>query len=76
MLHLECVLNRFAEKHIVNGVEHRTLTKIYGLRFILSVRGEGRKFDPVHLFVAIGMSSLSKTYRIDSFLIKVPVLVI
>ena len=54
--------NRFAEKYNVDGIEYRTLTKIYGLRFILSVRGEGRKFDPVHLFVAIGMSSLQKAY--------------
>jgi len=45
---------RFAEKFLVNGVTYRTLTKIYGLRFILSIKGEGRRFDAVNLFVAIG----------------------
>ena len=53
----------------MNGIEHRTLTKVYGLRFILSVRGEGRRFDAVHLFVAIGMSSLQKAYQVESFVI-------
>ncbi len=50
-------LLRFADKHNVNGKEYRTLTKVYGLRFILSIRGEGRRFDIVHLFVAIGIYS-------------------
>ena len=47
--------NRFAEKFHKNGIQYRTLTKIYGLRFVLSVKGEGRRFDTVNLFVAIGM---------------------
>ncbi|CAF0953966.1 unnamed protein product [Adineta steineri] len=45
---------RFAEKYSVNGIKYRTLTKIYGLRFIIAIRGKGRQFDIVHLFVAIG----------------------
>ena len=48
-------VNRLAEKYHMNGIEYRTLTKIYGLRFVLSVKGEGRRFDAVELFVAIGM---------------------
>ena len=45
---------RFAEKFHVNGITYRTLTKIYGFRFILSIKGGGRRFDAVNLFVAIG----------------------
>ena len=39
----------------MNGVEYRTVTKVYGLRFVLSIRGKGRQFHIVHLFFAIGM---------------------
>jgi hypothetical protein len=49
--------DRFAEKYNMNGTEYRTLTKVYGLRFVLSIRGKGRRFDVVRLFVAIGMCS-------------------
>ncbi|CAF0737727.1 unnamed protein product [Adineta steineri] len=45
---------RFAEKYNINKTEYRTLTKVYGLRFVLSIRGKGRRFDVVRLFVAIG----------------------
>jgi hypothetical protein len=47
--------DRFTEKYNINGIEYRTLTKVYGLRFVLSIRGKGRRFDIVHLFIAIGM---------------------
>ena len=46
--------DRFAEKYNVKGIEYRTLTKVYGLRFVVSIRGKGRRFDIVRLFVAIG----------------------
>ncbi|CAF4122717.1 unnamed protein product, partial [Adineta steineri] len=45
---------RFAEKYSVNGKKYRTLTKIYGFRFIVAINGKGRQFDIVNLFVAIG----------------------
>ena len=49
-------IDRFAEKYNVNGIEYRTLTKVYGLRFVLTISGKGRRFDIVRLFIAIGMS--------------------
>jgi hypothetical protein len=54
ILHSVFLFNRFAEKHKMNGIEYRTSTKVYGLRFVLSIRGKGRRTDIVHLFVAIG----------------------
>ena len=50
------VFDRFANKYYTNGIEYRTLTKIYGLRFILRISGNGGKFDIVNFFIAIGMS--------------------
>ncbi|CAL8113455.1 unnamed protein product [Orchesella dallaii] len=34
----------------------RTLTRSYGLKFVIDVDGQGRKFDPVKLILAIGAS--------------------
>ncbi|CAF1082300.1 unnamed protein product [Rotaria sordida] len=45
---------RSAQKYRINGTEYRTLSKIYGLRFIVAISGKGGKFDIVNLFVAIG----------------------
>jgi hypothetical protein len=59
--------DRFAEKYNVNGKEYRTLTKVYGLRFILSIRGEGRRFNIVQLFIAIGMQSFSFLFPINVY---------
>jgi hypothetical protein len=48
-------LNRFADKYRINGIEYRTLTKMYGLRFVLTITGDARKFDLYYLFLAVGM---------------------
>jgi hypothetical protein len=48
-------LNRFADKYRTNGIEYRTLTKMYGLRFVLTITGDARKFDAYYLFLAVGM---------------------
>jgi hypothetical protein len=57
-----CFVDRFADKYRVNGIEYRTLTKMYGLRFILTVTGEGRKFDFYYLFLGVGMFLLKKCH--------------
>ena len=52
-----CVLfyvDSFADKYRVNGIEYRTLTKMYGLRFILTITGEAGQFDFYYLFLAVG----------------------
>ncbi|CAF0780302.1 unnamed protein product [Adineta steineri] len=45
---------RFAQKYRENGVDYRTLTKVYGLRFVVSITGKGGQFNIVNLFLAIG----------------------
>ncbi|CAF1149122.1 unnamed protein product [Rotaria magnacalcarata] len=45
---------RAAQKYRVGGVDRRTLSKIYGLRFVISITGAGGQFNIVNLFVAIG----------------------
>jgi cation transporter protein len=45
---------RFAQKYRVNGTNYRTLYKVYGLRFVVSITGKGGQFNIVNLFVAIG----------------------
>ncbi|XP_061197439.1 P2X purinoceptor 4-like [Saccostrea echinata] len=37
-----------------NGTEYRTLYKAYGIKFVISVSGQGRKFAPVPFFTNIG----------------------
>ncbi|CAF1364298.1 unnamed protein product [Rotaria sordida] len=36
---------RFANKYRENGKDYRTLTKVFGLRFIVVITGKGGKFD-------------------------------
>ncbi|CAF1137469.1 unnamed protein product [Adineta steineri] len=45
---------RFADKYRMNGIEYRTLTKMFGLRFVLTITGEAGKFDFYFLFLAVG----------------------
>ncbi|CAF0799572.1 unnamed protein product [Adineta ricciae] len=45
---------RYVNKYRVNGIEYRTLTKVYGLRFVLAITGEAGGFDLYYLFLAIG----------------------
>ncbi|CAF1277977.1 unnamed protein product [Adineta steineri] len=45
---------RFAQKYREDGVDYRTLTKVYGLRFVVSITGKGGQFNIVNLFLAIG----------------------
>ncbi|CAF3430901.1 unnamed protein product [Rotaria sp. Silwood1] len=45
---------RQAQKYHINGTDYRTLSKIYGLRFVVSISGKGGQFNIVDLFVAIG----------------------
>jgi len=45
---------RFAQKYRVDGTDYRTLSKVYGLRFIVSITGKGGQFNIVNLFIAIG----------------------
>jgi hypothetical protein len=47
-------IHRFAQKYRVNDIDYRTLTKVYGLRFVLAITGKGGQFNIVNLFVAIG----------------------
>ena len=68
-------LGRFADKYRANGVEYRKLTKIYGLRFVLAITGEGGQFDIVNLFFATGMycfvsKKISSTSLIELILIN------
>ncbi|XP_062571578.1 P2X purinoceptor 4-like [Saccostrea cucullata] len=37
-----------------NGTEYRTLYKAYGIKFVISVSGQGRKFAPVPFLTNIG----------------------
>jgi hypothetical protein len=73
-------VDRFADKYRRNGIEYRTLTKLYGLRFVLTITGDGRKFDFYYLFLAVGMFLFKKCYEhcfsIFYKLIKDPVLVV
>ncbi|CAF4448061.1 unnamed protein product, partial [Rotaria magnacalcarata] len=50
LLYISC---RAAQKYRVDGVDRRTLSKIYGLRFVISITGAGGQFNIVNLFVAI-----------------------
>ncbi|CAF2447127.1 unnamed protein product [Rotaria sp. Silwood2] len=45
---------RSAQKYRVNDTDYRTLSKIYGLRFVVAISGKGGQFNIVDLFVAIG----------------------
>ena len=68
-------IGRFADTYKMNGKEYRTLTKVYGLRFVISISGKGRRFDIVQLFFAVGMCC--RPFSLNLFqLIKVLVLVI
>ncbi len=54
---------RIGEKYRFNGTEYRTLSKIYGLRFVVSITGQGGQFYIVNLFVAIGKNDRLKYFR-------------
>ncbi|CAF4069373.1 unnamed protein product, partial [Rotaria sordida] len=45
---------RFVEKYRLNETDYRTTTKMYGLRFVLTIAGHGGRFDISRLFLAIG----------------------
>ncbi|CAF1358833.1 unnamed protein product [Didymodactylos carnosus] len=45
---------RYAQKYYYNGTDYRTLVKLYGIRFIVTVTGQGGRFDAMNLFLAIG----------------------
>jgi hypothetical protein len=49
---------RYADKYEVNGIKYRTLIKAYGLRFVIVVNGQARKFDFIPLFLTIGAGKL------------------
>ncbi|KAL6458652.1 hypothetical protein MHYP_G00321240 [Metynnis hypsauchen] len=49
---------RFARYSTINGVEHRTLFKVYGIRFDVMVFGKAGKFSIIQLIIYIG-STLS-----------------
>ncbi|CAF3903393.1 unnamed protein product, partial [Rotaria sordida] len=44
----------FVERYRSNETDYRTTTKVYGLRFILTIAGHGGRFDIRRLFLAIG----------------------
>lgn len=46
--------NRYAQKYRVNETDYRTLSKVFGLRFVVVITGKGGQFNIVNLFVAIG----------------------
>ncbi|CAF4457173.1 unnamed protein product, partial [Adineta steineri] len=43
------------QKYHQNGTDYRILSKIYGLRFVIAISGNGGQFNIVNLFVAIGI---------------------
>jgi len=45
---------RYAQKYRINDTDYRTLSKVYGLRFVVAISGRGGLFNIVNLFVAIG----------------------
>ncbi|CAF1096753.1 unnamed protein product [Adineta ricciae] len=45
---------RSAQKYYEGGRDRRTLSKVYGLRFVVTISGKGGQFNIVNLFVAIG----------------------
>ncbi|KAL4660594.1 P2X purinoceptor 1 isoform X2 [Arapaima gigas] len=45
---------RYAKFYVEDGVEKRTLIKVYGIRIDIIVRGEARKFDIIPTMTAIG----------------------
>ncbi|CAF4169554.1 unnamed protein product, partial [Rotaria sordida] len=44
---------RFVERYRSNEIDYRTTTKVYGLRFVLTIAGHGGRFDIRRLFLAI-----------------------
>ncbi|CAF0924769.1 unnamed protein product, partial [Rotaria sordida] len=45
---------RMAHKYRLNNTTYRTLSKVHGLRFIVSISGIAGRFNAVQLFLAIG----------------------
>jgi hypothetical protein len=43
-----------AHKYRLNNVTYRTLSKIHGLRFVVSITGIAGRFNALQLFLAIG----------------------
>ncbi len=65
---------RFAERYEKNGVMHRLLKKVYGLRFVITVTGRAGKFSfmPVILTLGSGLGLLSlATIITDTILLNV-----
>jgi hypothetical protein len=44
----------YAQKYRDGNTDYRTLSKVHGLRFVVSISGKGGRFNIVNLFVAIG----------------------
>lgn len=69
-------MSRAASKTRIDGIDYRILSKIYGLRFVVSITGIGGRFYIVNLFVAIGRSALvSRMIGLNVSSPQVPVLV-
>jgi hypothetical protein len=68
---------RYAQKYRINDTDYRTLTKVYGLRFVVTISGRGGQFNIVNLFVAIGIFNFILIFiLIEIFFFKVLVLVL
>ena len=50
--------SRSASKTRSDGIDYRILSKIYGLRFVVSITGTGGRFYIVNLFIAIGRNTV------------------
>ena len=60
----------------MNEKEYRTLTKVYGLRFVLTITGQAGKFDLYYLFLSVGEFSRSFHCNESLALFKVRELVV
>ena len=49
------MFSSFGEKYRENKIDYRTLSKVYGLRFVIVTVGIGGRFSVVSLTLAIGI---------------------
>jgi hypothetical protein len=61
------VFYRSAQKYRADNTDYRTLSKIYGLRFVIAITGKGGQFNIVNLFVAIGRRDLLYRFLFEDF---------
>jgi hypothetical protein len=54
-----------AYKYRLNNTTYRILSKIHGLRFVVSITGSSGRFHPLQLFLAIGKISLTVVIDAD-----------